>query len=563
MPGARLCRIGLFLLGLAATGSRAAPPPEAYALRNLGSAQLENERPAEAEATYRKLVAAAPRDPLGHANLAIALLRQQKFDEALASIDAALALAPKRADLVAIRGEVLMWKGDRDAALVELRAAAETAPDDLEILYRLYRHASSMRTPDAQAATAFALDRLAKLRPENLFVLLRVGQAAIESGDRTRASGAYLRIRELVWQALPAAQTAVASVIDALEAGDLEAARRPAILVQNVMLVTPMFQGGLKELTTGVQGVAVSRFTDEPPPTTFGRPVPIELRVSKIEGAAAGTSALITADLDGDDQPDTARLLAGPPRALEIRLASDGLAKAITMPAPAAAESLLALDLDNDGARDLLAAGGGLALWRGDGKGGFRDESAAFGLAGRRDARVLAFDYDQEGDLDLATASDAGRLDLLRNALAGPLEAVGERALPPLRSAQCARCARATSIATATPTWWRSTSAAFWCSTTCVRAASSIAPPSTAWRRRPRGAAMTIADLDDDGWPELVIAGPGLTVLRNQRGVFEPWSDRGRPSGRGARVRRRCSPSTPTTTAGSISPPAAPRVSSS
>ena len=198
----------------------------------------------------------APRDPLGHANLAIALLRQQKFDEALAAIDAALALAPKRADLVAIRGEVLMWKGDRDAALVELRAAAETAPDDLEILYRLYRHASSMRTPEAQAATTFALDRLAKLRPENLFVLLRVGQAAIESGDRTRASGAYLRIRELVWQALPAAQTAVESVIDALEAGDLEAARRPAILAQNVMLVTPMFQGGLKELTTGVQGVA-------------------------------------------------------------------------------------------------------------------------------------------------------------------------------------------------------------------------------------------------------------------------------------------------------------------
>ena len=117
-----------------------------------------------------------------------------------------------------------------------------------------------MRTPEGQAATAFALERLAKLRPENLFVLLRVGQSAIESGDRTRASGAYLRIRELAWQALPSAQEAVASVIDALEAGDVEAARRPAILLQNVLLVTPMFQGGLKELTTGVQGVPVARF---------------------------------------------------------------------------------------------------------------------------------------------------------------------------------------------------------------------------------------------------------------------------------------------------------------
>ena len=41
------------------------------------------------------------------------------------------------------------------------------------------------------------------------------------------------------------------------------------------------------------------------------------------------------------------------------------------------------------------------------------------------------------------------------------------------------------------------------------------------------GAAMTIADLDSDGWPDLAIAGPGLTLLRNRRGVFEPWKATG------------------------------------
>src|SRR5687768_10418786 len=90
---------------------QAALPPEAYELRNLGLAQLENERAGDAEGTYRKLVAVVPRDPLGHANLAIALLRQQKFDEALAAIDRAHELQPARADLVAIKGEILMWQG--------------------------------------------------------------------------------------------------------------------------------------------------------------------------------------------------------------------------------------------------------------------------------------------------------------------------------------------------------------------------------------------------------------------------------------------------------------------
>ena len=68
-------------------GTHAALPPDAYELRNVGLAQLENERFADAEAAYRKLVELAPREPLGHANLAIALLRQQKFDEAIAAVE--------------------------------------------------------------------------------------------------------------------------------------------------------------------------------------------------------------------------------------------------------------------------------------------------------------------------------------------------------------------------------------------------------------------------------------------------------------------------------------------
>ena len=162
-------------------------------------------------------------------------------------------------------------------------------------------------------------------------------------------------------------------------------------------------------------------------------------------------------------------------------------------------------------------------LWRGDGKGGFRDESAAFGLAGRRDTRVLAFDYDQEGDLDLATASDGGRIDLLRNALSGPLEAVGERALPSV-AVGAVRALRSSDVdrdGDPDLVVLHERGVLVLDNLRQGRFVDRTAEHGLA--KTTGGAAMAIADLDDDGWPDLVIAGPGLTVLRNRRGVFEPW----------------------------------------
>ncbi|MGB5476744.1 MAG: hypothetical protein WBO53_07010, partial [Thermoanaerobaculia bacterium] len=57
---------------------QAAVPDQAVELRNAGNAQLENEQPALAEEAFRKLIQVVPDDPLGYANLSIALMRQQK-----------------------------------------------------------------------------------------------------------------------------------------------------------------------------------------------------------------------------------------------------------------------------------------------------------------------------------------------------------------------------------------------------------------------------------------------------------------------------------------------------
>ena len=165
-------------------------PDRAVELRNRGFGELENEQPAKAELSFRALAKLSPDDPLPFANLAISLLRQQKTDEAMAAIAKAEAKSPNNPKLIAIRGEILSWSGKNEAGLEAFREAARLAPKDLEAQYALYRAATTIGGADTAASSAAeALDRLARLRPENLVVLLQIGKSARESDDRTRATG--------------------------------------------------------------------------------------------------------------------------------------------------------------------------------------------------------------------------------------------------------------------------------------------------------------------------------------------------------------------------------------
>ncbi len=217
-----------------------APPMEALDLRHRAFAELENEHPEKAAPLYRQLAELLPDEPLGWANLAIAELRQQDYDGALKSIAKALEKAPKRPDLLAIEAEILQWKGDLQGALARLEEAAEGAPQDLEILYSLYDIATTTDGEQADAAAQKALHRLGRLRPENVVVMVKTGQLAIADGNRRRATAAFGRIGELLWQAEPIATRALGLVTKALEGEDLSAAATPAQRLENVLKVSPM-----------------------------------------------------------------------------------------------------------------------------------------------------------------------------------------------------------------------------------------------------------------------------------------------------------------------------------
>ncbi len=499
----------------------AAVSQRAVELRNLGIAQLENEQPAEAAATFRSLIEAGPADPLGHANLAIAELRQQRYAEALRAIERALETAPGQADLLAIQGEILQWSGQPEAALELFRRAAAAAPRHPMMQYALLRQATTLG--DAEALGR-ALDALATLRPENLVVLLQQGQRAIQRRDRAGASKAFLRVRELLWGAPPMAAPMLQEVLDGLAAGDVEAARVPALRLENVLKVTSMYQQSLRELSLGIQGAPVLRFRDEPPPASFGAPVPVRFRAVRLSTEPLAGRALAAADLDGDRRPDAA-WIEGSPLTLRIRLARAPQASA---PLPAAGlTGLLALDLDNDGNLDLLGYGPDrVTLWRGTGGGAFEPATDRFGLAGAGATAAAPLDFDVEGDLDLALAGGkSGAGELFRNALAGPLEAVGRNSLPAL--ALGAVHALAVSdldrdgdldLLVAHEgglAWLDNLRQGEFADRTAAGGLGGAAPGARA---------VVSADLDNDGWPDLVAAGRGLTFLRNRGGRFEAWA---------------------------------------
>ncbi len=508
------------------------PPDRAVELRNRGFGELENEQPAKAELSFRALAELTPDDPLAFANLAISLLRQQKTDEAMEAIAKAEAKSPNNPKLIAIRGEILSWSGKNEAGLEAFREAGRLAPNDLEAQYSLYRAATTFGTTGSDGAArsaAEALDRLARLRPENLVVLLQIGKSARESDDRTRATGAYLRIRELIWQAPQGADRLLEQVFEKLESDDLGGARVPSLRLENVLKVSAMYHESLRELQTGIQGIPLTTLRNEPPVTSFGTPAKVEFRsIALSDGGSGGALAaspgldVRLADLTGDGRPEIIRLTddsGSGSRQVQV-LEGDGAQLAAVD--AAGAQRLLVADFDNDGALDVFAYGpskGASHFFTGSGDGKLTERTEDFGLSAAYGGAAVVLDFDIEGDLDLLVASASGA-ELYRNSLSGALEPVGAKSLPALNF-------DAPSGALASDLDRDGDLDILILDESGTTRLDNLRQGRFAVREDEialTGAkSIASADFDNDGWPDLVTAGAGVRFWRNNRGDFEAW----------------------------------------
>jgi len=373
-------------------------------LRNVGLAQLEEDRPKEARATFAKLADAVPGEALPLANGAVAALRGKDLPGAEALLGKALALAD-RADLHAIRA-VLENERNRPAAVrAALEKAAALDPRDLESRWRFARSVETdpSSSPAEKAARRTRLAEIVARSPSNLPARLKLLVLQGEAGDAPALSKGVAELDPLVSDGDARARQFLGEARTLLGGGDVKGATVKVRVLENVLRVTPRYQQSLAEVFTQVVGLPVQSFS------------------SKVEeGLRAGAGAAIPVSFrsPAPSEEPVARLLR------KVDLSNSGTAAVYQVPAGYAHAAFFDFDLDGD--LDVYLFGGNKPdqLLRNNLDGTFTDVTAKTGDAKFASKKVVVSDVDRDGDPDLVTIDARGDLVLRLNLRQGVFKTV-------------------------------------------------------------------------------------------------------------------------------------------
>jgi len=506
------------------------------AARTLGLAYLQKNQLAQAETSFRRIVAFAPDQALGYANLGLVQLRQGRYREAETAIRRAAALDTANDDIALTLAKVYELTGRSAAARAEVDRVLRRSPHDLRALYALVQLDSASRES--------YLRQIVERAPVNVAARLELADLLLAHGAADPAA-AQLEALQRQLPELPREATRFFERALALaRAGRAAAAAAPAARFHRFMETTAAYQASLQKLQ-GASGAAPPAgypiLTFNPiitPPAQDARAIAAAIRFVDVTTAAglvglpplpdtAGGSALAIGDYDGDGSEDV--FVGG-------HLFQNGLGRAADATTRAGihlrdrAISATFGDYDNDGRLDLyVATAGGGVLLRNAGDSTFTDVTTAAGLGGAPPATTALFvDLDHDGDLDLFLATPAGNR-VYRNALNGPFQ---EMAGPMgLGGGGASRDAAFGDLdgdgftdlvvvgGDGRLTLFRNAGQG--------RFEDATATSGLAQARTPgRAAAVAIGDYDNDGFLDLFVASTGGTapVLYHNRGdgTFEP-----------------------------------------
>ena len=202
----------------------------------LGRKQLEEGNPQEAEAAWRRAIAANPADPAPRQALLKFLLDQKRFDEAFTLTETSLKYAPKDANLLVDRGLLALQRGHAEEALTDWDRALKADPN--QSLAHLYLAHELDREGKAQNAGEHYRSYLEKVaqRPEDrpapdvlVGIVLRMAECQVSSLQPDAALKSYQMAEKLAQQTGEAKLESVADVNEAQllgKAGKVNEARR-------------------------------------------------------------------------------------------------------------------------------------------------------------------------------------------------------------------------------------------------------------------------------------------------------------------------------------------------
>ena len=170
-------------------------PGQAQIWNGIGLLESARDAPIEAEAAFRRAIAADPQDPVAYANLAIQLLEESRVAEAGTLIDKAMSLDPAFHAGLTARARYLMQKGDMAGAIEAALAGSAANPAYSQGL--LTTAIAYYQNGDVALAEQ-ALDNADRLDPNDAIVSIVRTAIAI---DQYRADEAVLSAREALRRA--------------------------------------------------------------------------------------------------------------------------------------------------------------------------------------------------------------------------------------------------------------------------------------------------------------------------------------------------------------------------
>ncbi len=396
--------------------------------RTVGLEHLQRGQLADAERDFRQVIALAPRDPLGYANLGLTYLRAGRYDDAESQLQRARRLDPANPEVALILAKLYSLTSRPD----EARRVLTSVTPDARVLYAL----AELERPRGDTAYAALLRAVLEQSAANLAVRLKLTDVALRLG----ASDSVVRYLENARQIPPAppreARPYLDATIRALRAGKLADARVSFVRFLHLIELTAPYQASLARVDWvegPLPGRPVLAFNPASLITMRGiAPASnVEAQFTDVTGesglpdSGGPVTALALGDYDGDGEDNllVARVNSG----VHVYTVHGGFVADVTdkaalpLPPPAGVIAASFADYDNDGWLDLFAVGAdhkGYLLHNREGK-RFDDVTE---IAGVRDVngarRALFVDLDHDGDLDLLLVG-SGWLAVYRNNLDG------------------------------------------------------------------------------------------------------------------------------------------------
>src|SRR6266446_6799396 len=165
------------VLLLGAVGCREKPIDQGALItaRTVGLEHLQRGRLPEAEQEFKTVIALAPRDPLGYANLGLTYLRAGRYVEAESELDRARRLDPKNSDIALIVAKLYMLT-ERPA---EARLVLAGVTPDARVFYAL----AELERESGDSIYAERLRHVLQRIPANLAVRLQLADALLRLGQ--------------------------------------------------------------------------------------------------------------------------------------------------------------------------------------------------------------------------------------------------------------------------------------------------------------------------------------------------------------------------------------------